>query len=313
MSRTNSSPSAAWFAAVVFVGAGVAGLATVGISREQVPVAAPAQLPEVVMEGEPDPAATSSPLEGVVMPEFSPWAPGTTFHLTSEYPQPGVTFSATECTSALSFDGADGRVYAVTASHCGSVGDLIWPSDGSTMADYTTELGRVIYSGLDEPAPPGEEGRLPDVAIVEIYNPGRVMQTGGEPPAQTILANLPPGAGGQACKIGGTTGITCGELGQRGEHYIMVDPVTEGEVRTVGDTAYLCAQRGDSGGPVTAEVAGRTAVIGLVSGTRTDEYGSPECSGDGISSAAGAIAYASMGQIREIIARVVPDARLVPV
>ncbi|AIT61517.1 hypothetical protein [Corynebacterium doosanense] len=321
MSPTTSSSLAPWLAAVVLASSAVAGVASLGILREPTPAAvthpgdasASAVLPEVQAEGEANPAETVAPSEAPVTPAYSPWAPGSTFHLTTEYPQPGVSFSATECTAAFSFDGADGRMYAVTASHCGSVGDLLWPSDGSTMADYTVELGRVIYSGLDQAPAPDDEGRVPDVAIVEIFNPGRPMVTGGEPPVDTVLANLPPEATGQACKIGGTTGITCGDLGLRGEHYIMVDPETDAEVRTVGDTAYLCAQRGDSGGPVTAGVAGHTAVVGLVSGTREDAQGSPECNGDGISAPAGAIAYASMAQIREIIAQVVPDARLLPV
>lgn len=316
MSPTTSSPLAPWLAAVILVASVVTGIVSLGILREPTAVpgngSASAVLPEVQTEGQANPAETTSPGEAPVSPAYSPWAPGTTFHLTAEYPQPGVSFAATECTAAFSFDGADGRMYAVTASHCGSVGDLIWPSDGSTMADYTVELGRVIYSGLDEAPTPGDEGRLPDVAIVEIFNPDRPMLIGGEAPAETVLADLPLDAVGQACKIGGTTGVTCGDLGQRGEHYIMVDPVTDAEVRTVGDTAYLCAQRGDSGGPVTAGIAGHTAVIGLVSGTRADAQGSPECNGDGITSPAGAVAYASMAQIREIIAQVVPDARFIP-
>lgn len=316
MSPTTSSPLAPWVAAVILLTSLVTGIAALGILREPAPLpgngSALAELPEVSAEGQPNPAETASPGDVPVTPAYSPWAPGSTFHLTADYPQPGVSFSATECTAAFSFDGADGRMYAVTASHCGSVGDLLWPSDGSTMADYTSELGRVIYSGLDEAPAPGDEGRLPDVAIVEIYNPDRIMLTGGVPPAETVLADLPLDAIGQACKIGGTTGVTCGDLGQRGEHYVMVDPVTDAEVRTVGDTAYLCAQRGDSGGPVTTGVAGHTAVIGLVSGTREDAQGSPECHGDGIASPAGAVAYVSMAQIREVIGRVVPDARLVP-
>lgn len=318
MSPTRSSHLGPWLAAVAVVFASVAGVSALGIVREPTPLAAPqvddaaTALPQAAPEGGQDPAATTAPANGPVTPAFSPWVPGTTFHLTSQYPLPGVSFEATECTAAFSFDGADGRLYAVTASHCGSVGDLVWPSDGTTMADYTAELGRVIYSGLDDTVARGDDVRRPDVAIVEIFDPDRALPTGGTPPPETVLADLPLDDTGEACKIGGTTGITCGGVGERGEQYLMIDPVTSAERRTVGDIAYLCAQRGDSGGPVTAEVAGRTAVVGLVSGTRSDAQGSADCHGDGITSAAGAIAYASMAQIRQIMAEVVPDARLLP-
>lgn len=318
---TRSSFPVAWTAAVVVASTAVAGIAWQGITRE--PVAedvahAQAQLPGVVEEpvaqqpagdGAPEP----QPGAQLLTPVHSPWAPGVTFNLTDEYPQPGVPFSATECTVALSFSGADGRMYAVTASHCGNQGDLVFPRDGETMDDYSSELGRVMWSSLDEPGSAEDPDRRPDVAIIQITNPDRLMVAGGEPPLATVLAHHPDGEG-QACKIGGTTGRTCGDLGPRDQRYVMVDPDSGAEVRSVGDTAYLCAQRGDSGGPVLADVAGHESVIGLVSGTRRDaEQGAPGCDGDGVESAAGSIAYATTAQMLDVIYRVVPDAQFTDV
>ena len=113
---------------------------------------------------------------------------------------------------------------------------------------------------------------------------------------------------------GGTTGRTCGELGPRDQRYVMVDPESGTEVRSVGDTANLCAQRGDSGGPVLSQIGEWETVIGLVSGTRSAAQGGrPECPGDGVDSAAGSIAYATAGQVLDVIYEVVPDAQFEPV
>lgn len=320
---TRSSLPIAWLTALVVTTSAVSGVAWQGITREPTAPAvsdssAQAQetLPEVSLEGSAppgEPAQLAEPLgDRLLVPQYSPWAPGATFNLTREYPQPGVPFSASECTVAFSFSGSDGRMYAVTASHCGSQGDLIFPRDGETIEDYTSELGRVIWSGLDEPSPSGDPERRPDVAIIQISNPDRLMVAGGEPPGETVLASPQPGVA-EACKIGGTTGRTCGALGPRDQRYVMVDPDSDMEVRSVGDTASMCAQRGDSGGPVLAEVGGRQAIIGLVSGTRADaEDAAPDCNGDGIDSAAGSIAYATSEQIMVVINQVVPDALFSP-
>lgn len=319
---TRSKFPVAWATAVAVMSTAVAGVAWQGITHAPAGDDAAheqAQSPDVIDEPAPgppeaDPAAAPVQADAhMLTPEHSPWAPGVTFNLTNEYPEPGVPFSATECTVALSFTGADGRMYAVTASHCGDQGDLIFPRDGETMDDYTSELGRVMWSGLDEPGSSEDSDRRPDVAIIQITNPDRLMVAGGEPPLETILASHPDGQG-EACKIGGTTGRTCGDLGPRDQRYVMMDPESGAEVRSVGDTANLCAQRGDSGGPVLADVAGREAVIGLVSGTRSDVgEGAPECTGDGISSAAGSIAYATTDQVLDVIYTVVPDAVFTPV
>lgn len=329
MTPSSNRSLAAWLGAVAVTALAVTGVATIGINHEPVTVAdgtaaqvapAPEEGADEAPSSGADPAAAATQVAGqpALSPQSSPWPPGTTFHLTSEYPEAGVPFNATECTAAMSFDGGNGRLYAVTASHCGHVGDLIWPADGATIADYTEELGQIVYSGLDAPAD-SETERGVDVAIIEIYNPTRPMVMGAEPPESTVLADYPADLNGEVCKIGGTTGETCGVAGPRDERYVMVDPVTSAEVRTTGDTAYLCAQRGDSGGPVTATVAGREVVIGLVSGTRSDAAALGEaeslsqCQGDGVDSAAGAVAYATAGQIRQVIEEVVPDARLNPV
>lgn len=245
-----------------------------------------------------------APPPGDLTTASSVWAPGTTFLLTADYPQPGVPFDAGECTIAFSFSGADGRHYAVTASHCGSEGMLIWPRDASTVEDYAHEVGRVIYSHLDS-----YDGQNPvaDVGIIEIYNPDRPMEVSGDPVGATILTYTGGEQGTPACKAGGTTATTCGHLGSAGDTYLLNDPETTEQVRSVGDTAYLCAERGDSGGPVYVPGENGNRIVGLVSGTKMGVDGL----GPGCESEDAAIAFATTQQIVDVIYQVVPDAVLI--
>ena len=252
------------------------------------------------------PAKPATPLEGVLATPGSPWTPGTTMHLTGDYPQPGVPFEVSECTVAFGFSDAAGNAYAVTASHCGSVGDLVWPTDAATVADYATEVGRVIYSDLDQPAEVNH-----DIGIIQVTDPYRLMTFAGDGQQPSLVA------GGQrfadhattpedACKIGGTTGLTCGPTGpiQRQQLYDEDGSF----VLTEGATATICAAKGDSGGPIVGEVDGFSVILGLLSGTRTPEAPVTDCGAPGAELMT--VAYTPAATIVETIREVVPDAQL---
>ncbi|GAB3946494.1 trypsin-like serine protease [Corynebacterium tapiri] len=300
-STSQRSTLGPWAFAVAVCASAVAVTAGAGVLREQTTMTQAQS--SVATQATPVAETAGFGPAGTVVPTHSPWAPGTLFHLTGEIPTPGVPFEATECTVAFSFDGQDGRAYAVTASHCGQEGDLVFPRGGNTEQNFTKEVGRVIYSGLNESDP----AKRSDVAIIEITDPNHPMILGDKAPVETLLGNTPPT--GTACKVGGTTGQTCGEIGPQGQRYAMVDPETEQEVITTGDTAKMCAQRGDSGGPVTIGIDGRPVVIGLVSGTRGATDAAPVCD-DPAQAAEASVAFVPMARIQEVIREVVPDARL---
>ncbi|AKK11534.1 Trypsin [Corynebacterium uterequi] len=235
------------------------------------------------------------------MPANSPWIPGTIITLTEEYPVPGIAFDKTTCTVAFTFTDAAGQGYAVTASHCGHVDELVWPADARTEFDFSYEAGRVIYSGLDDP---GADGYAADVGIIKLTDAGSYMAPASGALGETLLHEGPGEAG--LCKVGATTGWTCGEAGMREQPYRMTHPGTGQELLSRGDTALLCAQTGDSGGPVVGTLDDRQVVVGLVSGITAGGT----CTGD--DPAGIQVAYVPMAVILDTIREVVPDAQLVP-
>ncbi len=250
----------------------------------------------------------AGPFEGVFATPGSPWTPGTTMHLTTDYPQPGVPFEVSECTVAFGFSDDDGNAYAVTASHCGSVGDLVWPTDASTVHDYASEVGRVIYSDLDHPTEVNH-----DIGIIEVTDPYRMMTFAGDGQQPSLIAGGERFADHaatpeQACKIGGTTGLTCGPTGpiQRQQLYDEDGSF----VLTEGATANICAAKGDSGGPIVGEIDGISVILGLLSGTRTPDAPDVDCGEPG--SELMTVAYTPAATIVETIREVVPDAQLPP-
>lgn len=248
--------------------------------------------------------STPSPVELVAV-EGGPWVPGTTFHITDTYPAPGVPFHVTECTATFSFGDASGRSYAVTAGHCGATGELVWPTTASTAQDFAVEVGRVIYTDLVLIAEVYH-----DVGIIEITDPARPMTFAGsaEQPADLLVGESSALLDNEVCKIGGTTGVTCGVDGGSERQQLYNDEggftVTEGRIAT------LCAVRGDSGGPVTATVAERSVIVGLVSGTRNEGEAVSDCADP---AAAGmTVAYTPAVKIVEILQDVIPEAQVTP-
>src|SRR5699024_12290800 len=85
--------------------------------------------------------------DAVLTPAYSPLAPGTAIHISEGYPQPGEYFNFSYCTVAYSFGTEDGCSYAVTASHCGKPGELVWAGAPDTWFGYAAEpIGQCISS-----------------------------------------------------------------------------------------------------------------------------------------------------------------------
>lgn len=301
-----SSPRsrAGWYATLICALAAVAFVAWSGISmpREQLGVVEQEQARQAVQTPAedglaPDPAETD-PAGAVRVPEFALWAPGTLIQTTDHYPQAGEEFTAQQCTVAFSFSNAQGRNFAVTAGHCGREGDLVWPTDAATAQDFAAEAGRFIYSGLYSPGADNV-----DVGVIEITDPQRTMELVGAPIETGLVADPTPRAG-RVCKTGGTTGYTCGEFEESGRVQIITTDADQ-ERETLGDIAAVCAAKGDSGGPVFREIAGRSAIIGVVSGTEAGRSGE-ECY-EGMPNPR-LMSYTGTEQMMRVISAVVPDA-----
>ena len=230
-------------------------------------------------------------------PAASPWAPGTSVMITRTLPVPGETIQVGQCTVAYSFTAGE-RSFAVTASHCGSPGDHVWPTADGEAADFASPVGQFLYSDLYD-----EQSSRLDVGVIEITNPWYAMTS----PAQsipTVVAELVGDLPETICKYGMTTGETCGTpINQTGIE-ILADH--DGvELRALAATARVCARAGDSGGPVYADIDGQRVIIGLVSGTR-DADKSLSC--DDPEAGPMTMSYTSVPAAQVVLDRVIPEA-----
>lgn len=308
------SHAAAWVGAIVAAAALIAAVVYLGLNASQVPTATveeqraleKVQTPidaapaagDVGANGAPQPNIEpgETPANVIDVPAFALWAPGTKIQTTDHYPQPGESFTAQSCTVAFSFSDTAGNNYAVTAGHCGKEGDLVWPTNAAFAADYAQEAGHFIYSGLYSP---GAEGI--DVGIIQITDPDRLMEVVGDPIPTGLGVAVPKVE--RVCKTGGTTGYTCGNFVDTQQVQIVNTDLDE-KHPTFGDIAAVCANPGDSGGPVFMDINGRAVIIGVVSGTEAGRSG--EACWDGMENPK-LMSYSNVQQLLKVVDTAVSD------
>ncbi|HVQ92076.1 MAG TPA: S1 family peptidase [Mycobacteriales bacterium] len=145
------------------------------------------------------------------------------------------------CSLGFNVRDADGATFFLTAGHCTNIGDTWTTTDGTLIGQRAAssfpgdDFGVVSYTGT-EPA----EGTVGDQDITEAATP-------------TV--------GQQACRTGSTTGLHCGSI-------LALDATVnyaEGTVTGLIETD-ICAEPGDSGGPLFAD----STALGLTSGGSGD-------------------------------------------
>lgn len=124
-----------------------------------------------------------------------------------------------------------GRLVGLTAGHCGSVGSAITLERNPGVG----VIGRIVQKSK-----PG------DYAVIAL-DPNRVAGTPVAGGATIRSVGTFPPVGANVCKSGRTTGFSCG-------------PVLQ--LSGTDSLSYVCANHGDSGGPV---VSG-TRVVGMLNG-----------------------------------------------
>ena len=150
------------------------------------------------------------------------------------------------CSLGFNVRDASGATFFLTAGHCTNIGDTWTTSDGIL-------IGQRAASSF-----PGDDF-------------GVVRYTGTEPAegtvgTQDITAAADPTVGQQACRTGSTTGLHCGSILALNATVNYAEGTVTGLIET-----DICAEPGDSGGPL---FAGSTA-LGLTSG------GSGDCTAGG--------------------------------
>ncbi|MDO5031332.1 trypsin-like serine protease [Corynebacterium sp.] len=201
-------------------------------------------------------------------PAHSPLPPGTALDFSRSLPQEGQNSDYQLCTAAWSFTLADGRSIAVTASHCGEVGDKVWAGAADNDFIYPAEpIGEVIYSDLSAP-----DSHHLDVAFVELYGNAHSADVVTQQWLETNVATAEGAEGAAAlpesvCKLGRMTGQTCGQLVDNAALSTLNTGVDS--VGTRAARAAVCGTNGDSGGPVFGApgTPEEGLIVGVVSGT----------------------------------------------
>jgi hypothetical protein len=197
--------------------------------------------------------------DATLTPEYSPLAPGTAIDISAGYPQPGQYFNFSYCTVAYSFSTEDGRSFAVTASHCGQEGNLVWAGTPDNSFGYPAEpIGTFIYSSLYS-----ESAKNLDIGLIELN--GNLANVYAPQDMDTHIAGRLEALPDYVCKMGRMTYQTCGDLTHQSASSIL--RYGEEEISSTAARAAVCARNGDSGGPVYAMVEGQEFIVGLVSGT----------------------------------------------
>ena len=223
-------------------------------NTEDSPVADAASEEELQVPREPIELA-----DATLTPEYSPLAPGTAIDISAGYPQPGQYFNFSYCTVAYSFSTEDGRSFAVTASHCGQEGNLVWAGTPDNSFGYPAEpIGTFIYSSLYS-----ESAKNLDIGLIELN--GNLANIYAPQEMDTHIAGRMEALPDYVCKMGRMTYQTCGDLTHQSASSIL--RYGEEEISSTAARAAVCARNGDSGGPVYAMVEGQDIIVGLVSGT----------------------------------------------
>jgi streptogrisin D len=157
-----------------------------------------------------------------------------------------ILTNTARCSLGFNVRDAAGATFFLTAGHCTNIGDT-WATAAGTL------IGQRVASSF-----PGDDF-------------GVVQYTGTEPAegtvgTQDIAAAADPTVGQQACRTGSTSGLHCGSILALNATVNYAEGTVTGLIET-----NICAEPGDSGGPL---FAGSTA-LGLTSG------GSGDCTAGG--------------------------------
>ncbi|OBB22510.1 peptidase [Mycolicibacterium peregrinum] len=135
-----------------------------------------------------------------------------------------------------------GRLIGFTSAHCGGPGAVV----SAEGADSAGVVGKMV-AGND----------LLDYAVIE-FDPAKVTPTNNVNGFQIDGLGPDPAFGQIACKLGRTTGYSCGVTWGPGQ-----DPGTI--------VNQVCGQPGDSGAPVTVD----NKLVGMIHGAYSEEL--PTC------------------------------------
>lgn len=184
--------------------------------------------------------------------------PGTQIAVLQEMNDDGVKFSS--CTVGFSLPGKGVFPWAITAGHCGNVGDkvydIILSPDGS-ISDMRF-LGTIRYSSMFN-----SDENTSDWGAIRLNPKAKLPSVNQDIPLFVNTKNIKNGE--KLCKYGSRTKRSCGP---KVDSNILVKSNMDSrfDSQTVvgyADKAKLCALPGDSGGPVFDN----KGIVGIISST----------------------------------------------
>jgi hypothetical protein len=182
------------------------------------------------------------------------------------------------CTlTAIGHDGA-GRLIGFTSAHCGGPGATV-----AAESDQAAGVLGTMVAGND----------LLDYAVIE-FDPQKVTPTNNINGFQIDGIGPDPSFGEVACKLGRTTGYSCG--------------VTWGPGKDPGTIVnQVCGQPGDSGAPVTVN----NRLVGMIHGAFTEDL--PTCVVKFVPLHTPAVTMSINTQLADIAAKNRPGTGFVPI
>lgn len=183
------------------------------------------------------------------------------------------------CTIAFSLPGKRGFPFAITAGHCGNVGDKVYATpSGEGLPQYLGTVRKVSISSYDKQT----KKKSGDWSLISLD------KNAVHPPFPSVVPLAidvnPVEIGTPLCKYGSTSQYNCGK---KSEHQVSASiKGTEGknqgkQLSALQDAVSLCALPGDSGGPVFS----KKGIVGVLSATTATQEAMEKGSCKGVTNA----------------------------
>lgn len=217
--------------------------------------------------------------------------PGTNINIVKS--RQGGRIDYQRCTVAFSLPGKGGYPWAITAGHCGEVGDKVYSLPDNRDWNKAKFLGTLRYV-----SEANYENGKGDWGAIRLYPDAlRPPSPQGIP---MVLFNTVIPEGTSVCKSGARTGYSCGLQGYKGVKAMLKDDDNSGITSNkVDEITKICVLPGDSGGPVFSE----SGIIGVMASTSATSYDGES----NICTAPASAYYVPINDVIEQIKHAVPD------